>query len=112
MSSVVRRPSFALPLGVIVFIVHPFTLFCLLQMGREKGPSPTREALEYALFFPSTVFDFFIRAITHKSPALVFGGWGDIVFGFVLSALGWALIASLLWVVFDRLLERFLLKDI
>ena len=94
---------------MIVFIVHPFLIFCLSQMDREKGFSKTREVLEYALLFPATVFDFFVRAITHKSPVLVFGGfWGDMVFGFLFSALGWALIASLVWVVFERLLERLL----
>jgi hypothetical protein len=113
MSSVIRKPSFALPLGPIVFIIHPFTLFCLMQMDRERGPSPTREVLEYALFFPSTVFDLVVRAMTHKSPAMVFGGfWGDIMFGFVLSAFGCALIASILWFVFDRLLERLIPTDI
>jgi predicted permease len=109
MSSVIRKPSFAFPLGVIIFIVHPFVVFCLAQMDREKGSSATRDMLEYALFFPSTVFDFFVRAITHKSPVVVLGAfWGDIVFGFVLNAVGWALVVSILWMIFDRLLEKLL----
>ena len=55
---VMRGLSFAFPVAVIVFITHPFVVFCLSQMDREKGFSKTREVLEYALLFPATVFDF------------------------------------------------------
>ena len=113
MSSVIRKASFAFPVAVIVLIAQPVTTFCLMQMDRENGPSPTRDALEYALFFPSTVFDFCVRGITHKSPVMVLGAfWGDIVFGLFLNAVGWALIAVVLWVIFDALLERLLPTDI
>ena len=71
MSSVMRGLSFAFPVAVIVFITHPFVVFCLLQMDPEKGFSKTREVLEYALLFPATVFDFIVRAIIHKSPVVV-----------------------------------------
>jgi hypothetical protein len=107
MSSMIRKPSFALPLAVIVLIAQPVTTFCLMQMDREKGSSAARDVLEYALFFSSTVFDFFVRAITHKSPVIVFGAfWGDIVFGLLLNAVAWAVIAAVLWLVFDAILER------
>ncbi|MGH2481921.1 MAG: hypothetical protein ACRDHW_19890 [Ktedonobacteraceae bacterium] len=110
MLSAIRKPTFALPLAGIVFIIHPFVVFCLFQMDREKGPSRTREMLEYALFFPSTVFDFLVRAITHKPP--VGGFWGDLVLGSLLNAVGWAFIAAILWLIFDAILERFLPADI
>jgi hypothetical protein len=38
---------------------------------------------------------------------IVFGAfWGDNVFGLLLNAVAWAVIAAVLWLVFDAILER------
>ena len=99
-----RKNRFSVVLTLSVLVAHPVITFWLTQTEREKGVSQIRDVLWSVLFFPSTVFDSIVRLVTHKSAAMVFGGFiGDFYFGFVLNAVVWALAISVIWLMVQRL---------
>jgi hypothetical protein len=105
MSSPSRKIRFPVSLALGIIIAHPIITFWLMVKLRENGPSATRDLLLSALFFPSTVFDCVVRLATHKSAAMVFGGFtADFYFGFVLDAVVWSLLISVAWSVARRFL--------
>ncbi len=61
----------------------------------------------FILFLPSTVFDFFVRAVTGGSPVQVFGAYtADVYLGFGLNAVGWALVTGVLCFVIQKRLTK------
>lgn len=104
MASAIRKIRFSVLLALSVLVAHPVITFWLTQTEREKGPSQIRDVLWSVLFFPSTVFDSVVRLMTHKSTAMVFGGFmGDLYFGFMLNAVVWALAIFVVWLMVLRL---------
>jgi hypothetical protein len=107
MSSPSRKIRFPVPLALGIIIAHPIITFWLMVKLRENGPSPTRDLLLSALFFPSTVFGYVVRLATDKSAAMVFGGFtADFYFGFVLDAVVWSILISAAWLLPRRFLIR------
>ncbi len=88
----------ACALAIVVLIAQP-VLCLLLGIALRQGRwSPSRETFFYALFFPSTVFDSLVRALTHKPPVIMLGAFtADIVFGFLLNAVVWSILVGALW---------------
>jgi hypothetical protein len=85
-------------LAGVTLVAQPVLCLQLMIAAREGHWSPSREALFHALFFPSTLFDWLVRAITHTPPVVVFGAdIADVVFGFGLNAVGWAFVVACLW---------------
>src|ERR1700736_3239196 len=104
--SATTRPRFPVSVALSVAVAQIVATWLLIT-DRDGPSSPFRDTLVATLLLPSTIFDFLVRVITHRSPVEVFGALiADDVFGFVLNAVAWSLAVSLAWLAARRLLLR------
>jgi len=104
-----RRALLPLLAALVALIVQPVASILVLWAGAHH---PERDIVVvpfwFILCFPSAVFDFFVRAVTGKSPVRVFGAHiADVYLGFGLNAFGWALVTGVLcFLIKKRLTKR------
>jgi hypothetical protein len=98
-----RRYLLPLVVALIVLIGQPMATLFVIQASVHRETPPALEPVWFILFLPSTIVHRFVYFITGMSLVQVFGAFtADVLLGFGLDAVVWALIAGLLCAIIQK----------